>query len=232
MLGGIYLDNMMSNTNIAAVNTMDLCSGANATFVTYDGAHSSMIDHILIGKEQMDIIRSCDIIDDEDVLVVSRHRPIVCTLGLPYMSQDSDTNVNIPRTNWNKAKPEHIYHYEQSVSVALAGNTELNAIAVSHENINSAYTDIVKTLNDCSDKYIPKSSFKHFLKPYWNQSLEELHRKQSELRIEWIRQGRPRDVNNVHYKRYKNAKRMFRKRHRQCVITYLQEQNEEIDRDC
>ncbi len=61
-------------------------------FVTYDGAHSSMIDHILIGKEQMDIIRSCDIIDDEDVLVVSRHRPIVCTLGLPYMSQDSDTN--------------------------------------------------------------------------------------------------------------------------------------------
>ncbi len=82
---GTYFTHLLSNTNMFPVNITNACTGANATFVTYDGLFQSMIDHILIGCEQTDTVVTCEIIDDENALTVSRHRPIVCVLQLPYL---------------------------------------------------------------------------------------------------------------------------------------------------
>ncbi len=76
----------------------------------------------------------------------------------------------------------------------------------------------------------PKSSFKHYLKPYWNSDLEQLHRRQSELRIAWIQHGRPRDPHNTQYKSYKESKRAFRRSHRHRVYSYMQNLDADIDR--
>lgn len=224
---GLYLNNLLCNANLVPVNTMNFCSGADATFVTYDGMFRSMIDHILVGCEQVDMVTFCSIVDDENALTVSRHRPIVCQLRLPYRACLPSTSDYVPRTNWKKAQPENIYNYQQQIH----DTTEVLTCNMStSQELDTTYVNIVTQLKQCSDICIPKSSFKHFLKPYWNQELGQLHRVQSELRINWVQQGRPRDRNNAHYIKYKEAKRKFRNQHRQCVNLYMQQLDEDIDR--
>ena len=45
----------------------------------------------------------------------------------------------------------------------------------------------------------------------------------------WISDGKPRSVNYISYREYKNAKREFRKLHRQCASNYLKKVDEDID---
>ena len=52
----------------------------------------------------------------------------------------------------------------------------------------------------------------------------------STKRINWVSVGRPRDSNNVHYREYKNAKRLFRRVHRQVVESYCLKIHEDIDK--
>ena len=44
---GSYLLDLMNYHNLVSLNTLPLRSGAAASFVTYDGNHESLVDHIL-----------------------------------------------------------------------------------------------------------------------------------------------------------------------------------------
>lgn len=46
----------------------------------------------------------------------------------------------------------------------------------------------------------------------------------------WVSNGKPRGNNSHFYKRYKEAKRLFRRKHRSAIDTYLKNKIEEIDR--
>ena len=52
-------------------------------YVSYDGLCESMIDHILILIQKIDLIKRFTIWGDE-ALNVSRHRPIICTINIPF----------------------------------------------------------------------------------------------------------------------------------------------------
>ena len=70
---------LLSNNQLVAVDTLPICTGSQSSFVSYDGKAESLIDHILVPVECIDLIMSCHIIDDE-CINVSTHRPIVATL--------------------------------------------------------------------------------------------------------------------------------------------------------
>ena len=93
------------------------------------------------------------------------------------------------------------------------------------------YNDVVKAIHVASDKYLPQSKFRKFLKPYWNNDLKYLHKTMRSKRQVWILDGKPRSSIYVSYKEYKNAKKQFRKLHRQCANRYLKLRDEEIDKD-
>ena len=79
-------------------------------------------------------------------------------------------------------------------------------------------------------KNVFKKSFKHFLKPYWNQELKDLHKKMELYRSAWIKCGKPSQSNQITYMDYKRVKQSFRQCHRKHMNKYLQGQLEKIDR--
>ena len=45
-------------------------------------------------------------------------------------------------------------------------------------NVDSLYTNICTVVSECSDIHLPnRRGFKQFLKPYWDETLKEMHKK-------------------------------------------------------
>ena len=85
----------------------------------------------------------------------------------------------------------------------------------SSDQIDYLYSVMVKSLVKFSDKYIPKTKFRHFLKPYWNSELTTLHKDMTALRKVWVDCFKPLDSSPVY--KQKLAKCTFRRCHRQTV---------------
>ena len=108
----LYFQTFLQEHNLFSVNTSDLCTGANSTFVTYDGRYESLIDYIMIPIEKYRYVSYCEILD-VNCLNVSRHRPVSCTLSLPV--QVPDTSPSEPESyviNWKKVYQEHTNEYQ------------------------------------------------------------------------------------------------------------------------
>lgn len=95
--------------------------------------------------------------------------------------------------------------------------------------IQQRYNPIINSIELISDAVLPKSNFRHFLKPYWDRSLKDLHAIMRQARRVWISDGRPRGNNYDSYRKYKRAKSMFRSHHRRSAENYLASLNAEID---
>ena len=78
---GEYLLAMMRYYDLISVDTLLSTAGASSSFVSYGDLYESLIDHVLLPAERIDIVAYCKISDDH-VLNVSRHRPIICGLIL------------------------------------------------------------------------------------------------------------------------------------------------------
>ncbi|MES9879927.1 MAG: reverse transcriptase domain-containing protein, partial [Sedimenticola sp.] len=224
---GHCLLDFLSDNNMISVNATNLCTGAESTFVTYDGRHESFIDHIIISQETLDTVKTCTILDDS-VLNVSRHRPIVCDIGLPTANTMHSQNVT-PRINWKKADITDKCLYSECVTKTLESCPFLCTETYNTENIDRSYDNLVQTMLYSSDLYIPKSSYKHFLKPYWNSELKQLHDYELKMRRLWIHDHKPRGHEFRSYFNYKEAKRRFRSYHRKCIEGYISQLDADID---
>ena len=109
-------------------NTLQLCTGASSSYVSYDGSSESLIFHILFPVDNIDLVSRCEICDD-DALNVSRHRPVVCQ-NIP-ISQPSppDTSVDT-RINWKRADDQSIDAYKLSLSSSSNLQNVLNKILI------------------------------------------------------------------------------------------------------
>ena len=224
---GIYFQNMVSYHNLVAVNTLPLCTGATASFVSYGDIYESLIDHILIPDVKLDTVISCEITDDH-VLNASRHRPVVCVISTGDTCFEN-LNCNAEsHIKWKKVDEHILQLYKTQLDNALLNN-ECDNIADIHNRIDNRYKNIVTSIVNISDSVLPKTKFRHFLKPYWDQQLKDLHAVMRQRRREWILDGRPRNNDHSSYRRYKGAKCLFRFQHRKCAQNYLNELNREID---
>ena len=225
------LSQFLQRNNYVAIDSLPLCTGAQSTFVSYDGCSESLIDHILSPIESLDLIESCEILDDS-ALNVSNHRPLLCSLRIP-------SNFCVPHVvskhmpvNWNRVESTDIKNFQHSLSQELR-NITLDEAALTKSNyqtlLDGFYQEICTAIYAASDRSLPKRQFKRFLKPYWNDHLKRLHYHMRKARHQWVMYGRPRDTLNVHYTEYKNCKREFRRYHRICSVNYLKHLNEELD---
>ena len=78
-----YFAYFMSNCNMCPINLLNCCLGATDTSVSYDDSCMSTIDYIVMPVEIIDQITYCEVADD-NCLNISRHRPILCCLGVKF----------------------------------------------------------------------------------------------------------------------------------------------------
>ena len=71
--GGNLID-MMVSFNLVSKKSLPMCSGASASFVSYDDAYTSLIDHILLPVERIDTVISCKILDDPALMYLVTDR--------------------------------------------------------------------------------------------------------------------------------------------------------------
>ena len=88
----------MQDNSIVSVNMLGISLGAKSSYVSYDGRYESLLDHIIIPSDKLDLVESCEICED-DCLNVSRHRPVFCQLKLPQnqqhiVSPDCEQSIN------------------------------------------------------------------------------------------------------------------------------------------
>ena len=97
------LAEFLSRNNLVSVNTLDFCTGARSSFVSYDNISETLIDHILFPIENVQLLNSCEICED-DALNVSRHRPIMTKLCIPNLDPEPQTVPHSININWKKGK--------------------------------------------------------------------------------------------------------------------------------
>ena len=197
--------------------------------MSYDGKSESLIDYITLPIERTDGISKCEILDDS-CLNVSRHRPIVCSVNIPILSEfENDLSLTNLRINWKKLSPTDIQNYQSfldsSYELKIASHT-LNC----KNDIDNLYESLVNNIKSASDKCFPRSKYREHLKPYWNDNLTNAHKEMKYRRNIWLNDGRPRNKDISSYQYYKTAKHNFRKLHRHYVNIYLSKLDMEIDK--
>ena len=160
----------MEQHNLVAIDTSSNCTGAVSTFVSYDGKHESLIDHVLLSGESYDLVRTCCIVED-DCLNVSSHRPIICSIHIPAVT-DKHVNPVFEPIKWNKLKQDDAVKYSTMLSWLLLSHIDLRSFHVCRVNVDLLYSTIVKCINSASKPYLPYKSYRSYLKPYWDQSLK------------------------------------------------------------
>ena len=221
--------NLLRDTNMISLTTLEMCSGASSSFVTYDNSTESLIDHILFPAEKLLYINECEICDD-DCLNVSRHRPIYCQIRLPSYSQWSFGSEGDNTINWKVVSDEARLAYRQFLSNDISIQNIINNDIISDTDINRVYSTIVTVVKKAAIESLPIKKFKRYLKPYWNVELNMLHKDMKSKRANWVRNGKPRGNISEIYTIYKAAKCDFRRKHRRIVDAYMKRQIEEIDR--
>ena len=103
---------------------------------------------------------------------------------------------------------------------------DLNSV----NSIDQAYQTLASGITATAQNCFPVKTFKHFLKPYWNQELRDFHKRMTIKRAVWVADGKPMDSCCLTYKEYKNSKREFRRCHRKYANKYLQNQIDQIDK--
>ncbi|MES9994111.1 MAG: reverse transcriptase family protein [Candidatus Thiodiazotropha sp.] len=173
------------------------------------------------------MVSFCEIVDD-DVLNVSRHRPVICEISTPITCFSTGELSNVSHIKWNRISTTELEMYSSRLAETL-DNVDYSNVPYASDRIQQRYDNIVCNIISCSDEILPKTKFRRFLKPYWDQSLKDLHAIMRQARRLWIAEGRPRGNNYDSYRQYKRAKCLFRSQHRKCAEKYLASLNAEID---
>ena len=166
---------------------------------------------------------------DDDALNVSNHRPLICKLNVPILAHSTNDYHITPRLKWSKATTNALIQYEAFLEDSATLSFYRNVHISSTGQIDHLYKVLVSEILKSSDLSIPKTKFRRFLKPYWNDNLSKLHKNMIHIRSNWILDNRPRSNQSQSYVAYKFAKNIFRNSHRQAAENYLITLNQEID---
>lgn len=79
---GLQLARLMVETNFVSINSQTFCRGPTGTCYSCNGSQISSIDHIMIRKDDLHLVKECRVSNDNcDNL--SYHLPIFCTICMP-----------------------------------------------------------------------------------------------------------------------------------------------------
>ena len=225
---GAALCDLINLFNLSAVTTLPICTGADVSYVSYDGHCKSFIDHVIVSSEFVNSISTCCVLDD-NCLNVSNHRPIIFNIQCAgYFSSQANSHHK-KSVKWHKITNDHITSFKYCMNSCLQSDVDQRNAADVYRSIDNLYESIVSSIEYASRICLPNSSYRPYLKPYWSAELRRYHVVMRYKRRVWIESGRPRGNDYTSYSEYKEAKRQFRKLHRNCSCNYLQEINRNID---
>jgi len=180
------------------------------------------IDHILIESTNKACVLDFNVMKEDDILT-SDHVPILAKLksstALPA------TQTRVPSTAWNKCTDDDMTKYQDRLSQCLTCLQEENI----QDDPNLLNTYVVEAMR-AAEQQLPRSRFNKNAKPYWCESLKELHRTAKKLRKSWVTKGKPRGHSFESYTKYKTAKSQFRKLQRQKQAEYEQKSYDELNK--
>ena len=175
---------------------------------------NKILDYVITDTYQHELI-TCNKIIDEDICVVSDHLPIYTLLKCEVIMYSLPQGTNVA---WNRCTNEQLISYQQKLEDELHKfETPVNCTA---SGINSFYDSIVKSIHVAAESTLPVGSYNKHSKPYWTAEVKAAHQNQRLKRIEWIKQGRPRNSENIFYKSYKEAKGIFRKVQKEAINNF------------
>ena len=205
----------IDNLGLVPVTTLDICKGPGYSFCGYVGGPKTLIDQILIKETKVDLLEKCEIVENATENL-SDHLPLIVKLNIEELIIDT---IPITKSNYQWQKLTQVQKhggYGVGVDNALTVLDKPEFTCVN--DIEKYYGEIKDTMTNISDRYVPKSKYKKYQKPYWradDNALNDLHHTMRERRIDWLREGRPRGYAYQSYTLYKEAKRQFRKKMRQ-----------------
>ena len=129
---------------------------------------------------------------------------------------------------WKQVSSDMTLMYRTHLDESLR-KTDYSNVPNVTERIIQRYDNKVTKINSCSAIAFPKSQFRRYLKPYWDQNLKNLHAVMRQARRQLISEGRPRDNNHSSYRKYKMTKNIFHSQHRKCADNCMSSPNAKID---
>ncbi|PJE78122.1 hypothetical protein CI610_02944 [invertebrate metagenome] len=214
----------LDKTNMISLNVQSECTGPICTFYP-ETDNSTAIDHVLIESNSIDLTMYCKVLDDDGN--VSEHCPIVCSVGVPKSFTGNTSRCN--KYKWKKALSDgSICNYQCYVKRLLDCITVPTGNPSGHD-IDCYYNNICSALLEAADKCIPKTMYKKYQKPYWDESLTVLHNEMLHKRYLWIQSGKRRQDCRT-FSEYKKYKTKFRRQLRKSFESYMKNQFAEIDR--
>ena len=130
---GRYMQCMLNYHDLMSVNSQPNCLDAFSTFVSYGDFYESLIDHILVPDICLDAVSYCEILDD-DVLNVSRHRPIVCEICYAVPELQNDRHSIGSHIKWKQVSPVELQTYRSSLDESLRATDYNNVSNVTEKN--------------------------------------------------------------------------------------------------
>ena len=130
---------------------------------------------------------------DDNCLNVSRHRPVLLNIVLPFSVEGNSlgepSQYDDVMVNWRKSTEQGILKYTN----CLLSDCELSDLEHS-ENLNSeyiiyAYALLSERIVRYAANSLPKKKYVNFLKPYWNSDLSAAHSNMRLVRRQWCNAG-------------------------------------------
>lgn len=220
---------LMQRFGFISLNSQQFCSGPVESFYSNNGHIKTTVDHILIKEDQLHLIKSCYVGDDNSCNL-SFHRPIFCVFQTNLKSTPTCRMCKVC-LNWKKISIPNIREaYQNNVAVGL---TNVNACEESLTNLTSieqSLVEISSIIKLAAEQSIPKAKYKKYLKPFWKEGMKLLHDNCRHYRKLWIIQGRPRGPENRFFSDYKCAKRNFRRELRRKANEYESKEYERLEK--
>lgn len=219
---GKLIEQFLDERRLQSVSSQNNTAGPDYTYVALGGEQTSLIDHVVISEDKLDLVGESGIIKDH-YLNCSDHLPIFVNISLEELINIKPTTINNAMgVNWRKVSTDDACTYRQLVRESLT-STALDGTTL--KGIEEYITDVSYFLVHAADLSLPKKRYRPFLKPYWkNGNIKQLHAANRQKRNIWIREGRPRGMQYVSYKEYKQAKRDFTNALKQAQRQYEQEE--------
>ena len=121
----------------------------------------------------------------DDVLNVSRNRPVVCRVSVPLANFMNNCCSFTSHVKWNKLDECTLQLYKSELNNAFSSDT-FPEHPDPEMRLDYVYLKIVNSITTVSDMILPKTKFRPYLKPYWDRNLKDLHAAMREKRRKGI----------------------------------------------
>ncbi|CAB4026393.1 Hypothetical predicted protein [Paramuricea clavata] len=223
---GHILISLLDQFQFISVNSQELCNGPIETFHSNQGSTLSTIDHIFVNKEHLPLIKWCHV-ESDNCRNLSYHLPVICSwdVQLPLLSTRSKTAHT--SLSWKTLLNETVkIRNQNSVKRRLESleNNGEDSVPYNIDTIEAEIASVTNLLHSAAQESIPRKKFRKNRRPYRKEGLNEFHKKSRECRKRWLQNGKSQDREDIYYREYKEAKRLFRKELRKKI--YLEEQKQ------